>query len=407
MLLALRRLPGWMRAGWASPELGCLLCKLVGYGSFESPACLSVTMQVERLEKQISGLQLQLRQQQAQTSAQNSPAAGSPVQGAAGQAGSEEGSEAGSEAGSDGAAASAAAAAAAAVAEERAAAAERLAAELRRQLVEQRDRADAFEALLQQQATAAAAAAAVAVQAGVGGAAGAAGCGAEEAAAAGAVGMEAAQTPGAAGATPSKPGSTPGGAAAAVSAAPSPLFPGFAPAGTPLAGGLPSAAFLAASPVLSASRAVADWMADADAAEAATPAGQPLPLLQLLPGGAEIVCERESHMGAEELRALKVGGTRGLEPACGWARPWVRAMECGRSCGATALALLGGTCCMPMHLRAPVWPWGCRTRWSGPWRQQQRAMTARRPRRLGRWVGACMGECGWVHVILLKGNLQP
>ncbi len=268
-------------------------------------------LQVERLEKQISGLQLQLRQQQAQTSAQGSPAAGSPAQGAAGGAGSEEGSEAGSEAGSaDAAAASAAAAAAAmAAAEERAAAAERLAGELRRQLVEQRDRADAFEELLKQQATAAAAAAATAVQASGGGAAGASGSGAEEAAADDAA-MAAAQTPGAAGATPvSKAGATPGGAAAAAVTAPvSPPFPGFAAAGTPLPGGLPSAAFLAASPVLSASRAVAEWMVDADAAEAATPAGQPLPLLQLLPGAADIVCERESHMEAEQLRALKVSG---------------------------------------------------------------------------------------------------
>ncbi|KAL4437091.1 hypothetical protein ABPG75_004230 [Micractinium tetrahymenae] len=52
-------------------------------------------------------------------------------------------------------------------------------------------------------------------------------------------------------------------------------------------------------------RGVADWKADAAAAEESTPAGQRLPLLRLLPGAEEIVCERESHMSPDELAALK------------------------------------------------------------------------------------------------------
>jgi hypothetical protein len=63
---------------------------------------------------------------------------------------------------------------------------------------------------------------------------------------------------------------------------------------------------MAASPLLAASRDVAEWVADAAAVQAATPAGEHLPLLRLLPGAEEVCCERESHMEAEELAALKV-----------------------------------------------------------------------------------------------------
>lgn len=206
-------------------------------------------MQVKDLEQQLRDFQLRQEQHDAAAASRES----SPPPGVLAEASGDEGG----------------AAMAAAAAADRAAELEREVAALRRELVEQRDRADAFEQLLQQQAAEAEAAA---------DAAGAA-AGSEAPA------VQAAATPGAAG------------------------MPGASPAvgSTPAGGGRPSLAVLAASPLLAGSRAVGEYLADVAAAEAATPVGERLPLLQLLPGAEDICCQAESHMQADELRALKVG----------------------------------------------------------------------------------------------------
>ena len=203
--------------------------------------------QVEGLERQLRDIELEKQQQQQQQQQQKQPSPAAQQQEAAAAA-----------------AAAEAAAAAAAAAEERAAVLTAELASLRKDLMVQRDRADAFEQLLKQAAAAEAAAAAAAA----------------------------------------------GAAVANANAFPAPV--GAALAATPATAPRPSPAFLAASPLLSASRGVAEWVADAAAAEAATPVGQQLPLLQLLPGTQAICCLLESHMQPDELAPLQVkaGGHR-------------------------------------------------------------------------------------------------
>lgn len=256
--------------------------------------------QVKQLEQQLQGLQLQLAKQQRAAAAQGAPgsaggsAEGSPQPGALLQQASED---------ELGAAGGGGAAAAAAAADERAAELARELATVRQELVVQRDRADEFERLLRQQMEAAAAA-----QAAAAAAAAAQAAAAQAAEAAADTAAEQGEAPGSAAGAPARlsagAAATPGAYAAA-----SPLLAlaGGAPAlaGTPLTGGRPSAAFLAASPLLAASRGVAEWMTDAAAAEAATPAGETLPLLRLLPSAEALCCQEESHMAPEELRALQ------------------------------------------------------------------------------------------------------
>ncbi|PSC67025.1 Kinesin KIF3A, partial [Micractinium conductrix] len=208
--------------------------------------------QVESLQRQLRGMEIEKQQLQRQLQERapgDSPREASPLPDAA-DATAGGGPDAGSGGGGG---------AAAAAADERAAAMEQELASLRRQLVEQRDRADAYEVQLRQQAAAAAAAA---------------------------------------------PSPLHGGRATA-DGTPAPVAVAGATPGR-VSPGLPAASpFLAASPLLAATRSVADWVVEAAEAEASTPAGQPLPLLQILPGPEEICCERDSQMAALELAALK------------------------------------------------------------------------------------------------------
>jgi hypothetical protein len=183
-------------------------------------------------------------------------------------------------------------------------------ASLRKALVVERDRADAFEAVLRQHEAAAAAQQVHQAPAAPGQATQAAGEAGGDAAGASPAGTPVAAL--AAAAKGGSPASVPATVAVAQAAA-SPTVPATAAAPTPpassarpAAAGRPSAALLAASPLLAASREVAEWVADAAATAAATPPGQRLPLLRLLPGAEEVCCERESHMGSQELAALKV-----------------------------------------------------------------------------------------------------